>query len=223
MYEWFKKATKAEFRHISNGRLVYKVGPFLLDIESDKALSSDDCRVTFRYERGATMDPRATFPNMDIEYDRIMIPITDFVPLILSRLEPEDLARALWDNDAVKAAFIECLVTRYNQDGIDDADRRKVLAGVKEAVHDKALDVLINMVAKAEWEVLQDYYHSQQVHRINDYLDRLDIKTHDGKRLRIEWASSNPIHSVSGQAWTEARAFWREEILKRFPEPEDGK
>lgn len=235
MFGWNERPAKAEVKSGIGGEkpaTVYKIGRY------EVMVPGAELDVTYCVPYHRQTDPRSTFPNMDVTDGEIRIPITDMVDEVLSRIEPVELAQALWQNTEVKAAFMDCLVTRYNEQGVDDADRRNFLREVKEAVHDKALDVLAAIMAKLEFEMDRRANQYQQITRINDTLRKLDVKVDRTERSAAgEWvvekvllqfdqldrSTKNEAGSftrgeleVQGKAWEEARTFWRAEIAKRF-------
>lgn len=241
MFGWNDRPTKAEVKHHIGGdepKVVYKVGQY------EVTVPGDELPVTYSCPYHRQTDPRSTFPNMDVTDGEIRIPVTDLVDEVLSRVDPVELAQALWSNDKVKDEFMSCLVTRYNQQGIDDGDRRKFLEGVKEAVHDKALDVLAGTMAKLEYEMCCRGHRFHEIVRINDQLRDLDVKVTSYQRDDAGELVKVPVllqfdpldHStknadggftrgeleVGGKSWEEARAYWRAEVAKRFPSPPDG-
>lgn len=203
MYGWNDSPTKAECKLVADGNPVYDIGKYQVTIHPDKS-------VTYQTRYGHTTDPRATLPNMEISDGEIRIPATDLVGLILSRLDPVELARALWTNDDVKEAFMDCLVTRYNEQGIGDAERRKFLAGVKEAIHSKALDTLASTMASLEYDVAKRSFFYHEVNRINDWLHE------QGHETRLRHVDNDPDFKIAGRHWNEARQHWREEVAMRF-------
>lgn len=206
MYGWNEAPTKAESTMTVNDEPVYDIGRYQVTIHKNGT-------VTYRTKYGHTTDPRATLPNMEISDGEIRIPATDLVGLILSRLDPVDLARALWTDAEVKEAFMECLVHRYNEQGIDDADRRKFLAEVKEAVHSKALDGLASTMASLEYDVSKRSFFYHEVNRINDWLRE------QGHDVRLKHDDNDPDFKIGGRHWNEARQHWRDEVVKRFEGP----
>lgn len=236
MFGWNERPSKATVKHHVGGEapaVVYGVGKYEITVPGDEV------EVTYRVPYHRQTDPRATMPNMEVADGEIRIPVTDLVDEILSRIEPVELASALWQNDDVKAEFMSCLATRWSQMGLDDGDRRKFLADVKEAVHDEALDRLASAMAKLEYEMSRRAHFYQEIQRINETLRNLDVKVNRGRTNEAgEWVTEpvllqfneldRPTKNeeggftrgeleVAGRAWDEARAHWRDEVLKRFP------
>lgn len=236
MFNWSNRPTKAKVTHHIGGdtpAVVYKVGQY------EVTVPGDETEVTYSVPYHRQTDPRSAFPNMDVSDGEIRIPVTDLVDEVLSRIAPVELAQALWRDDDVKNEFMSCLVTRYNGMNVDDADRRKFIDGVKEAIHDKALDCLASTMGKLEFEMTRRANFYQEVRRINETLRNLDVKVNRGRTNEAgEWATEPTLLQfneldrptkdesgsftrgeleVAGKAWDEARAFWRDEVLKRFP------
>ena len=244
-YGWNSAPTKAKFTLFSGDAAVFEIGygayEVSVPVPADRPDDFDPPAVTFKTPRRQHRDVKALLPNMDVDGDTLRIPVTDLVPLILDRLDPVDLARALWNDDDVKAAFMDCLVTRYNEQGIGDNDRRKFLAGVKEAVHAKALDALANAMSSAEYHINRASNFYDQIRQINAVLRERDIRVdrHVWNDTTRDWETSSVVlqfdemqHkrtadglsvygdlAVGGRGWEEAREFWRKEVLKQFPMP----
>ncbi len=237
---WNERATKADVKHLIGGdepKVVYKVGQYEVTVPGKEQ------QITYCVPHQRSHDPRETFPNLEVRDGELRLPVTDLVDTILSRIEPVELARALWQNDEVKAEFMSCLTTRYNESGVGDEDRRKFIAEVKEAIHDKALDTLASTMAKLEWEMDRRANHYHEINRINDVLRDHDVKVNRSRKNEAgEWVmepvllqfdqldrstkneDSGFTHGeleVGGKGWEEARSFWRAEVAKRFPAPAD--
>jgi hypothetical protein len=252
MYGWNESPVKAKLMHFIGGenpRAVFEIGEYHVEIattiEGSMASLGDvqyaEPVVTYRSKHRHETNPRETLPNMEVSDGQIRIELTDLVGLVLSRLEPVDLARALWTNDEVKAEFMDLLVTRYNESGIGDAERRKFLHGVTAAVHSKALDSLSGHMAKLEYETNRIANFYDEIHRINEALRAQKVmvqrdvwddaaKAYERKPVLLQFderehaRDANGNHtrgelSVGGRGWEEAREFWRKEVLKQFPPP----
>lgn len=252
MYGWNESPVKGQLKHFIGGdnpRAVFEIGEYIVEIATtiDGDLTVGDAVhyiepvVTYRSKHRHETNPRTTLPNMEVSDGQIRIELTDLVGLVLSRLEPVDLARALWSNDDVKAEFMDLLVTRYNESGIGGTERRKFLHGVQAAVHSKALDVLSGHMAKLEYETnrIANFYH--EIRRINDALRAQEVmvegsvwndttKAYERKLTLLQFderehtrdADGNHARgdmSVGGRGWEEAREFWRTEVLKQFAMP----
>jgi hypothetical protein len=238
-YGWHEHPTKAAVKHFVGGdepRVVYAIGQY------EVTVPGAEVAITYRVPSHASADPRQSFPNMEVRDGEIRLPVVDLVSEVLSRLDPIELAQALWQNDEVKAAFVDCMVERYSQQGVDDADRRKVLLGLKETVHSVALDKLASAAASMEYAVTREANHYDEVRRINETLRAYDFKVNrvvyddQGKstgtgdvllqfddRERREktpaggWTFGQ--FEIGGRVWNEARDHWRETVVKHFPAP----
>lgn len=252
MYGWNESPVKGNLKHFIGGespRAVFEIGEYQVEIGTAKTGVSENGYdnyaepvVTYRSKHRHETNPRSTLPNMEVADGQIRIELTDLVGLVLSRLEPVDLARTLWQDDDVKAEFMSLLVTRYNESGLGDAERRKFLHGVTEAVHSKALDRLAGSMAKIEYETNRISNFYAEIRQINDVLRTKEVmvtrdvwddvtKTNERKLVPLQFderehkRDANGNHTrgdlaVAGRGWEEAREFWRKEVLKQFPMPE---
>lgn len=252
MYGWNQSPVKGKLKHFLGGenpRAMFEIGEYQVEIGTVKTGTDErgndqyaEPAVTYRSKHRHETNPRETLPNMEVADGQIRIELTDLVGLILSRLDPVDLARTLWQNDDVKAEFMSLLVTRYNESGLGEAERRKFLNGVTEAVHSKALDRLATTMAKIEFETdrISNFY--AEIRRINEVLRAKDVmvssdvwddvsKKHERRLVPLQFderehkRDANGNHTrgdlaVGGRGWEEAREFWRKEVLKQFPMPE---
>lgn len=223
-YGWNERDSKVEPRHFIGGdkpAAVYEIGTYQVTVSCGSPESAPE--VTYRNSRYQSADPRQTFPNMGVKDGEIRLPVTDLVGEILTRLEPVELAQALWADDAVRAAFMDCLVTRYNEQGIGDADRRKFLHDVKEAVHDKAVDGLRKKIGSLEYAVSKRAFFYHEINTVNDRLrevevmlrGRFDVSDIELPRLRHE--DNDPDFRIGGKHWNDARDDWRKTLLAMFP------
>jgi hypothetical protein len=107
MYGWNDNPTKAKLKHFIGGdqlRAVFEIGEFEVEVPTTATENDEPIEpaVTYRSKYRHTTDPRATLPGLEIRDGQIRIELTDLVGLVLSRLEPADLARALWSNADVR-------------------------------------------------------------------------------------------------------------------------
>lgn len=234
MYGWNERPTKATTHQYLGGdkpAAVYEIGLYQVTVYD--TTPGEHPEVTYCHKYRHTSDPRSVLPNMDIADGEIRIPLTDLVGEALKRLEPVELAKALWQDDDVRAEFMECLVTRWSEQGIGDADRRKFLHGVQEAVRSKAVDELASTMAKLEYEFSKRGHYYHEVNRINGLLRELDIRCGSDQHLLQFEAQDRPVKKddggfergeleIGGKSWEEARAYWRAEVAKRFPAPSES-
>jgi len=244
MYGWNDRPTKAKLKHFIGGdqpRAILEIGEYEVEVATTKTGNDDsgndqyaEPAVTYRSKYRHTTDPRATLPGLEIRDGQIRIELTDLVGLVLSRLEPADLARALWSNAEVRQEFMSCLTQRYASDDFSDNDRRKFLAGVKETVHQTALDRLVPTIAEREFEFSRFAHVSHEIDRINQVLRHLEIRVPSQtetegellqfKRLDVMVKQADGTYDrgpleIAGLAWIESREFWRKEALRQFPLP----
>lgn len=217
MYGWNDRDSAIERRHAignEDGTIkssVFEVGQHTVTIDGD--IES----IRYRRTYGQSTDPRRTLPNMEIADGEIRIPVTDLVEETLRRLDPADLARALWsESEEVRAAFMDCMRERY-ESGITEADRRAFLASVKEAVHAPSLDALNSKLNGLEYAARNTTHFSHQIYELNNYLRQREIKGYDGETLQIRAPDADPDFKIGGTHWDEARDYWRAETAKLFP------
>ena len=188
-----------------------------------------DTRRAGGYYGGGSTDPRATLPNIEVRDAALVIPITDIVDEIIARAEPVELAENLWQNEEVRERFIECMTERYTQGGVEDKDRRALLAKVGAVVHGQALDKLADAMVGLEREAVRRAAYWQGVRAINDTLrdhnvrEPRSVKNDDGtwgtEHVLLQMRIDPEAESIPGKAWDEAREFWRKEVLRQFPMP----
>ncbi len=217
MFGWNDKPTRAEARHTIGGDNPARVvtvgyGQYEVTIPNDP-----EADVTYRKPYGVTGDPRQTFPNMEVRDGEMRIPLEDIVSSILARVDPTEIAVALWANEEVRNEFMDAMVTRYSERNIGDADRRKFLTGVKEAVHSKALDRFGGKAAELEYQFGRKWFFYHQVNQINDWLREGEYKDRDGNTLQLRHEDADAVFKISGASWHEAREHWRQEALRLFP------
>lgn len=226
MFGWNEKPTVAEVKYRLEGEVPARVvtighGSYEVTIPNDPNVD-----VTYKHIRQTYGDPRETFPNMEVSDGEMRIPLDDIVSAVLARVKPADIAVALWADDEVRDEFIYAMTRRYSSDNISDADRRKFLSEVKDAVHSEALDRLGNAMAKLEYECAQRFSIWQEVQQINNTLEHYDVTRpprgeEEGEQpLRITYPTNSKEFSIGGQAWNEAREHWRDEVLRLFPTPD---
>lgn len=230
MYGWDQAPTKLEAKHLIGGdkpAAVFDLGSYEITI------AGEEPQVTYRHKyRRESTDPRCTLPNMDIDDGEIRIPITDLVGEVLSRLEPADLARALWSEQSVRDEFTKAMTSRYMEGGVEDADRRKLLHGIQREVHSTKLDQLADLMATQEYAA-RETAHRQRAQYLFSYWIKAVEETlssrypealealragHGFGEVFIQDPEQKDF-SIGGKHWNEARDYWRAEVLKQFPHP----
>lgn len=186
---------------------VYKIGRYDVHVYADG-------KVAYKRSYGHHGKPTDTFPNMEISDGVLQIPIEDIADQVLARAEPQEIARALWQNDDVRAQFMECLVDAF--DGLTDDDRRTFLAKVKDAVHSKALDTTASKLSALEYDAGKRFSFWSELHAINHRLRDFDVRWPDGSLLQMRDPTNSDQFKIGGQVWKEARDHWRHEIREVF-------
>lgn len=232
MYGWTTRPTRVEINNFVNGAAVFDVGRYRITAPGLTA----DSEVTYVTESRASTDPRRTFPNMAVEDGVLKIYVEDIVDEMLTRLDPTDLARQLWQNEEVRAAFMECMIERYADGSLSDADRRAFLVGVKEAIHDASVAALAERFGDSEYALAKSVYFWDQVQRANDALARAEIRVREtlGQPLeptaeqsevfripRLRDDGQDPLTRIGGTVWNECRDWRRAQVRALFPGPKD--
>jgi hypothetical protein len=225
MFGWNDRPTKAELKHRIGGDSPARVvavgyGHYEVTIPDDP-----EADVTYKKPYYRTGDPRSVFPGMEVRDGELRLPLEDITSIILSRVQPAEVAVALWQDDEVKAEFMDALCKRWSERGLGDEDRRKFLSDIKEAVHDEALDKLASAMSSLEYAIAKNYYLHSQIRAINDTLEHYGVTRpprgdEEGPQpLRIKDESQVGEFKIAGTAWNEARDYWRREVLRQFPRP----
>jgi hypothetical protein len=240
MFGWNNRPTKASVKHLIGGdnpATVYSVGKYEVTVPGAEA------EVTYCAPSDSRFgDPRDAFPNMRVEDGEVRLPVSDLVDTVLSRVEPVELAQALWTNKDVREEFIGCMTHTYWSDDFGDEERRKFLSAVKEQVHLKAVSDLASTMGKLEWELTRYTHFYNEIRRINDVLRQRDVKVRrskyaeDGSVTYVEEVLQfneddrqrgpddrfqRGALDVGGKSWEEARNWWREKVTSQFPFKEE--
>lgn len=242
-YGWNSNPSKVDIKNYTiegdKRTAVAKVGRYSINISfSDNyegAYPIDNLEVSYTSDDRRYDDPRDTFPNMSIYDGVLQIPVEDVVGEILQRIEPVDLATALWANDDVRAQFMECLTQRYSGDSVTDEDRRSFLHAVNVEIYDKRLDGIKDVLSGLEHAVNVRAYYWDHVNQVNDRLRMVreqtiacypDAYPEFGTAGSLE-TLTQPITGpdqtadlkVAGKSWQEARDYWRAKLDEMFPKP----
>jgi hypothetical protein len=211
-FGFMDRPTKA--RQITKGETpTYEVGRHTVTVHPDGSL-------TYSSNSYRSADPRKTFPNMEVTDGKLEIPIEDMVDLILTRIDPVELAESLWSHEDVRAAFIETFTDHYR--GVfTPAERRAFLSEVKEAIHSPRLDELANSMRDMEHNLSIRFQYWQQVENANRILRDLDVNMPSGSPMQLQNLERSGDLEFGGTLWNEARDWWRAEMLKQFPIPKD--
>jgi len=199
-----------------NPAVVFRIGKYEVIVPGE---DRDD--ITYRVPYHTNTNPRSTLPNMDITDGEIRIPLSDLVDETLSRLEPVELAQALWSNKEVREAFCDALTGGWNSE-FTDQERRRVLRELKEAVHSTAQDKLVASMAKLEYDVSKRSFFYHEVNRVNESLQESErqLRRSTGNEAlalpRLKHEDHDPDFKIGGKHWNDARDHWRSEVLARF-------
>lgn len=207
---WESRLPRLEPRYHEGDAKVYEVGRWNVHVHPDGTVTQEDRG--HRWDR--TGDPRRAFPNMEVVDGELRLPVADLVGEILRRTEPAELARALWGNQDVREAFLDEMAMSYrSQSEVTEAERREWLHKVRASVHSLTLDRACQKLFQAEYE------HAR-------YFDRFTMTTNLNRRLeaagsaiRMECEPEHPDFRIGGNAWNEARDYWRRMMVGRFSPP----
>ncbi len=229
MYGWNDKPNKAKYTGTSDGVAHFDAGEYTITVD----VVDGETEVTYRHKTRHTSRPDHTFENMVIEGGVMKIPVSDMAAEVLKRLAPVDLALALWENQEVKDAFVECIGARWDGLWTDD-DRRKILHSIKESVHDQALDKLGAFFANTLEHAARNrthYMHSlgeadTAIRRYEEDVVALwnrswpDLEAPELPKLpRVKHIDHDPEYRIGGKHWNEARDYWRKLVAERFLGP----
>lgn len=227
MFGWSDRPTKVEITNFTGGDEpagIFTVGQYEVRVPGLTPENAPTVSYCAPYRCGST-DPRNAFPNLEVRDGEMRIPLEDIVGAILARVEPTEVAVALWCDDDVRAQFVEAMTTRWSGMNIGDADRRAFLHGVKEAIHSAAVDALASRMASLEHEATKRWSIHRQVEAVNETLANYGATRPargdetEPQPLRIRDTMHDPEFRISGPAWNEARDFWRREVARQFPMP----
>jgi len=216
MFGWNEKPTKAEVRHCIGGDNPARVvtigwGQYQVTIPDDP-----EADITYSKVRGH-QKPTDAFPNMEVVDGAMRIPLDDVVDAILSRVDPVEIATALWANDEVREQFVYALSERYSEMNVGDKDRRKFIAQVNGAIYSKALDEAVNKLGSLEQRYGSKWFFWNQIIRARDIVR--NIYPDAEHEVCLADADSDPVFRYTGTNWTEAREHWRKELVAMFPAP----
>lgn len=179
---------------------------------------------------------RSPSPEMRIEiYDgELRLPLEDLVPQVLDRLDIGELARMICADDDARREVLEALARRYNEHGVEDADRRHWIAKVQASIHDARLDALTYSLTRIEQAVAQMGYRAMgdiaYANVLRHELERAGVD----RDAALEAAERYPrqdqdlidfrayvnTHGGANNAWEAARSYWRGQLSALFPNVE---
>lgn len=206
----------------------------------------EDGEVTAKRKYYASGDPGKHFPNMIVSDGAITLPIEDLVGFIFARISAEELAEGIMADDDARAALVHKLSERYSSPTFTDQDRREFLKNVQQQIYADAVDRAVTRLNKSEEEhrSRSDYYRWKKVEtghyrtlyeryeallyefreagKLDDegvHQRKAYLTTPDDLDAYIEQHRDPVAMESVGPQWRESRDFWREEILRHFPEP----
>jgi hypothetical protein len=206
----------------------------------------EDGEVTAQRKHYASTSPEKHFPNMSVSDGAINFPIEDLVSFILARISPAELADGIMADDEARAGLVEKMAERYASPEFEDADRRKFLTKVQQQIHAKSIDRAIERLNAHEqnnrsrsdyyrWKAVELGHYKGLFERFREALyelreagklddqgvhNRLMMHTKPEQLEESIKANRDPIVSECvGPQWHESRNYWRQELLKHFPEP----
>lgn len=160
----------------------------------------------------------------------LSFPLEDLVPKVLERFSITDLAEMITADPDARRAVLTSLAAYYNDHYVEDADRRYWIAKVRSAVHDKALDRLVDAMASIEpaiakmgYEAMRDIsYDNVLEHELRD----AGVDPETAKTARHRYPTRSPemvdflryVNAIGfGQgAWNDARDYWRGQVKTLF-------
>lgn len=177
-------------------------------------------------------DPRRAFPNAEVSDGALVIPVCDMVDVLVSRTEPATLAREMWTNEEVRQEFVDQMVTGYTSGAVTDADRRRWLHGVREAVHSRALNEAVAKMVSLEHDMREkgrQFYsldaYSRHYQKVLDTVAGLagakvvtELQEECGEHYLGHEADSEDFQ-IGRRHWNESRGYWRAKLEKLFPPP----
>lgn len=207
---WASRLPRLEARYQENDAKVFEIGRWNVRVHPDGTVTQEDRG--FRWDR--TGDPRRAFPNMEVIDGELRLPVADLVGEVLRRIDPVELAKALWSDEDVRQAFVAEMACAYqSQSYVTDMERRQWLHDVLAAVHSQALDKATDRLASAEYAHAQAFDRYNFTRQVNAWLEG------NGIDKRFAYEPTPAEFTIGGKAWNEARDDWRRLVLERFPMP----
>lgn len=166
---------------------------------------------------------------MSVSNGEIRLPIEDLLDIVLARVEPVEIAEALWADRDVRDRFVECLHNQYASDHVNDATRRQFLALVQEEVHSKSLSRAASAASSIEHDRSCNWYFWDQISQLNtafqSWAERArkvhpDIEPFDPAAWPVMDPAHSPDFKIGGKTWEEAREHWRARLEQLFAHPE---
>lgn len=234
MYGWYDNPTKVDVKNYLGGddpAGQFEVGGYIVNVYG--MTPENTPKITYYKSRTRSSgDPRRTFPNMEVEDGVLKLPVEDIVGEMMTRLDPVELAKALWSNNKeVREAFMECMTDHY-MSGISDTERRAFLLSVKEDIHDRRADALQTAFSESEYAFSRLNYYWDKIQDANRQIERAETmvrhalgqpieptpdQTEVFKLQRIRDENVDERVKLFGTDWNAARDHWREKVTAIFP------
>lgn len=229
---WYERPRSLDpVGHDSEGKPYWKADGVTIRIGEDDKLELSAPRGSYREQL-----------RVEVGDGELRFPLEDLVPLVLERLDIEELAVMICGNEAARRRILDALARRYNDCGIEDDDRRFWIAKAQSEVHDKKLDELTFTMTRIEHAVAQTGYRAMDgiawgnvlKHIIQDLLRFMGADYAQAREIaealerhRFEHYKSpfvelkdylTGIGSVGGarSAWDDARDHWRGQVAALF-------
>lgn len=189
----------------------------------------------YRRRRDNGTDPRHHFPSLSYSEGAFSMDIGDLVDVVLERAPPEEVALGLWAHKAVREAFIQCAINTYTTGALDDPDRVKLINGLKQTIHDydqrrladalqtaeyKMREIAYGQSARAEFRLLIQNFMDQMRTKFPEAWHWMEYDFKIGQHAQ-EWEGIKKDFARGNNSWNDVRDYWREQLLKAFPKPED--
>lgn len=223
MVDYSKRANKIESKLSDETNQYYDIGEYQVGINKETG------EVTYRdrtNHRGNHHDEiKETFPNMTCSNGELRIHVADVVTEILKRMEPVEIAQALWKAEDVRKEFIYCMTAYYSSDDITNKERVEFLHSVKEEVHSSNMRKLVNAMVNIESELGRRSFFYQEVNSANDWLKRVEEQLRDKyedqsiELPRLKHEERDEKFKLFGTNYQENQAHWRQLLEAKFPAP----
>jgi hypothetical protein len=214
---------------------IYKIGKYNVQINYSK-------RIVYVSEPDR---PERIDQSISLMDGVLNVDFSFIVEEVLRKCDPIEIARGMCEDADVREHFIESLAERWSQDNVGDAERRKFLTKVGCAVNEITVDRLADTMRKWEYEFCRRAYVDEHVSNINRTLRELNVMVQGpstySSSVPGEWERGpdvllqmrrlderttdadgksipGPV-AITGQAWEQARTYWRDEIGRLFPPP----
>lgn len=106
--------------------------------------------LTATVQSSSSRSGMSVLENAFVSEGELRIHLEDLLYIILEKVSPDELALELLKHEAsVREAFVECVSNRHSGT-FDEAQRRRLLAGLGGEVHEMALDRAVDLLVKLE-------------------------------------------------------------------------